>query len=380
MVSLDSVKIIDGHAHPFLMEKEGEDFSLYWSTSLLPGAGPNNKNTLTYRMMIETLKPVLGLEPSTGDEKVIARRNELYQSDMKAYLSLLFDEAGLETVLADMGYPTEVFSGYSVDFEQFSAFMPTTTKAVVRIEPLVFALIGQGLGPAEFFKAFDRMLEEEISRLRPVALKTVIAYLTGLKVTRFGPQEVEKSFLAFSADQNDFEAAKPFLNSLVFQTVAKCREKDLPLQMHTGFGNAPLLDVSRSNPSLLYGFLNDPEVSGVKLVLLHAGYPYVREMAYLVNNYPNAWVDISQVTQFTGVGLEAVLTDLLAMVPVDKIMYGSDGLGVPELYWWPAIQIRKCLPLTLDRFLEQGLITEPLAEEIGRGILRENSLKLYGLE
>jgi len=377
MLDLNQVKIIDNHCHPYLKEKEAKDFRSYWSTSLLEGAALNNMNTMTYKMMLKSLKSILDLHASADEETVVARRNDLYNDDPDSYTSMLLNEAGLELLMADIGFPSVGFAGYSIRFDEFAGSMPLPIKPIIRVDNVMLDLINPDLSFKEFLDVFDHTLEKEISTQNPVALKTVIAYLVSLEVKKCTLREIEDSYRKFQADPSDMFEAAPLFFHAVYTAVEKCSKHNLPLQIHTGFGNAPFLNVVKSNPALLFHFLNDPEVHNVKVVLLHSGYPYVRETAYLVNNYPNLWVDISQVTQYTSVGLDSLLTDLLAMAPVNKILYGSDGLGIPELFWWPAIQIRRCLSNILNTFVEQDLVDEHSALEIGKGILRDNALDLY---
>ena len=60
------------------------------------------------------------------------------------------------------------------------------------------------------------------------------------------------------------------------------------MQIHTGFGDKDL-DLRLSSPLHLRRVLEDPAFAALKLVLLHASYPFCREAGYLANVYAQVW-------------------------------------------------------------------------------------------
>ena len=60
----------------------------------------------------------------------------------------------------------------------------------------------------------------------------------------------------------------------------------MPVQIHTGFGDADL-DLREANPLHLRPLLESGRYANVPFVLLHASYPYVRELGYLAAIYAN---------------------------------------------------------------------------------------------
>lgn len=65
-------------------------------------------------------------------------------------------------------------------------------------------------------------------------------------------------------------------------------------------------------------------------MLLHAGYPFVREAAYLASVYSQVYVDIGLAVPFLSVaGMRGVLQQLLELSPVSKLMYSSDAHMIP---------------------------------------------------
>ena len=69
----------------------------------------------------------------------------------------------------------------------------------------------------------------------------------------------------------------------------------------------------------------------------------MEEAGYLANQYPNIYIDISELNPFMSIGVERKLLSLLEMSPTTKIMYGSDGVVIPELFWISSIKELKSI-------------------------------------
>ena len=105
------------------------------------------------------------------------------------------------------------------------------------------------------------------------------------------------------------------------------------MQFHTGFGDSDA-DLRVANPIHLRAIIEAfPEVP---LVLLHAGWPYYREMAHLAAIYPNVWADLSLAIPFATVGIPTMLRDMIGMAPVSKLLFATDAFTMPDIYWLAA--------------------------------------------
>jgi predicted TIM-barrel fold metal-dependent hydrolase len=167
--------------------------------------------------------------------------------------------------------------------------------------------------------------------------------------------------------------SKPVLDHLLPVAAAWAAAYGLPLQLHTGFGDRDL-DLRLANPLHLRPLLEGGALARGPVVLLHAGYPYVRAAAYLASVYPNVYVDVSLAAPLlAGPGLVRVLEDLLALAPVTKVLYGSDAWGIPEWFWLAARATRRALAEAL------AWLPESEARWAARRILRDNAAALYRL-
>lgn len=68
---------------------------------------------------------------------------------------------------------------------------------------------------------------------------------------------------------------------------------------------------------------------------------------------------------------------LLERAPLDKVMYGSDGVMFPEISWFAHGRFRVQLTRLLNRMIEEGCLTEPRARQVARMICFDNALDCY---
>lgn len=69
----------------------------------------------------------------------------------------------------------------------------------------------------------------------------------------------------------------------------------------------------------------------------------------------------------------------LGAAPFSKVMYSSDGVGIPEMHWMGAIEGRHAIGTVLGEMVDAGELDEDAAGVAGRMILNVNAARLYGL-
>ncbi len=389
MIDLSEYPVVDGHCHPFLPEKEEGEFHDFFNLSTLSIPKTHMENTVLYRRVIKELARVLN-SPFDFDE-VIRKRKEEYSRDPKGYISKLFEEAKIDMLLVDMGYPSEEYTGYSVPLEKFKELVGCKIQCIYRLEPLLFRIFKESPPFDEMFDRYMESLEQAIKKEGYVGFKSVIAYVFGLKIHKTDENTARESYERlrekrlltvplFEKDPKALKDEKILRDYLVWEGIRKSVELNVPFQIHTGMGDSPYIDVRDANPLHLFEVITDEELRKAKLVLVHAGYPFVEEAGFLANNYPNVYVDLSEMFPFVAAGMKDTLYRLLYMAPVTKIMYGSDGYNIPELFWISAIWGKEAISEALDQLVKSEAIDEDYAYKAGRLILSENTIKLYGLQ
>jgi hypothetical protein len=126
--------------------------------------------------------------------------------------------------------------------------------------------------------------------------------------------------------------------------------------------------------------LADSRYAGVPIVLLHMGYPYVRESAFLANLYPDVYVDLSLALPLLRPVVPQLMRELLALAPAIKLLYGSDAHSQPEMFWLRARYDRWSLGKILTDWIDDDTLEEHEALEIAQRICFRNALELYRLD
>jgi len=126
--------------------------------------------------------------------------------------------------------------------------------------------------------------------------------------------------------------------------------------------------------------LQRPDYHGMPVVLLHECYPYTRQGGYLATVYDNVYLDLSYGIPLLGYGEMLSFTrQALGVAPSSKLMYSSDGIGVPELHWISALDGRRAIGQALGEMVSYGELNLSDAQAAGESILRYNATRLYGL-
>jgi hypothetical protein len=385
-LSFSSVPVVDAHCHPFLPEKETRAFEAYLTLSDIPQRREDLTSTMLYRMVMRELSRVLRV---CGEKKIIVERQKRIKSDPSGYIRMLFDEAGLETLLVDSGYPFKEFVGYEIDLDDFSEMVGREVREIFRLEVAIHELLKGLISYDQAVEDFRTQIVEAVSG-GCIALKSVIAYRTGLAVRNWEEGIAKRSWGEIVSMVRDGKKPGVVLsernerNRSVYDTflmtgLEEARQLGVPLQIHTGMGDSPSMDLRNADPSLLYDLLQNPVAREASIVLTHGGYPYMEEAAFLTNAYPNVYIDLSETIPFVSVGLRGRLLGLLEMAPTTKIMYGSDGFNIPELYWFSAIQTKRVLTSTLCELTRHEGLEEEDAAFIGENFLAGNARRLYRL-
>jgi predicted TIM-barrel fold metal-dependent hydrolase len=214
-----------------------------------------------------------------------------------------------------------------------------------------------------------------------VALKSIAAYRSGLEISSASYEQARCCFYELRANQAGESlrlSAKLLIDFLLAEALRIAVRHHLPLQLHCGFGDADL-DLRRANPLHLKALLDEPAFRQVPVVLLHAGYPFVREAGYLAAIYSRVYVDFGLALPFLSVaGMKSVLQQLLELTPITKLLYSSDAHMIPEHFYLGAKWGREALAEVLEGAVRDGDLTVAEAESAAERILLENALELYG--
>ena len=371
-MDLSELPVVDGHCHPLLATPWTVDRAtlLDLLTEGRPGTmHAHVPHTGYYRRVVAGLAERFGVEPTI--ETVLTRRAAIGGEIAPAMVK----DARIEHLLVDTGYPAT--GGMSLD--DMRRVMPCAIHEVFRIERCAERLLARAASCDALLRAFEDELVAAADRC--VAFKTIVAYRAGLAVKAWPRDAVAAAHASAVARVRDGHVRlteKPLLDTLVLTTLDVAQRTGRPVQVHSGFGD-PDIDLPLANPALLRSVLESPAGESVTIVLLHMSYPYHRDAAYMTSVWPEVHLDLSLALPFLGPAAAGPLSEVLALAPASKLMYGSDVSALPELFALSATWGRAALGEALDALVARGDASAADARAIAAMILADNARALYRL-
>jgi predicted TIM-barrel fold metal-dependent hydrolase len=324
--------LIDHHCHAVAREAldRGTLESFLTESDRPPPAGCTTFDSLLGIAVRQRCGPVLGLPAGADPGEYVARRAELGGEEANRRL---LGAVGLEALLVDTGLAGADLLGLA----ELGRLSGATAFEVVRLEAVAEEVAASGVGAAEFEGAFGEALRRRV--VDAVAVKSIVAYRHGLDFDARPPSSASVAaaasrWLSRGGGRVDDEV---LLRHLLWEGLAT----GLPMQLHTGFGD-PDLELARSDPALLTGFLRACAGAGSPVMLLHC-YPYHRHAAYLAAVMPHVYMDVGLAIPHVGRRSGAVLAETLELAPFHKLLYSSDAYGLAELYLLGAVLFREAL-------------------------------------
>ena len=306
--------------------------------------------------------------------EAVARSRSARANDFDQYVRELFENADLRGLVMDGGYPALP----EKDMKRF----PVEVVKVFRLETFINDLLSKHDSFGEFCSAFEAGIKNAVRKQEFVALKTIVAYRTGLKIRRVEEKDAKKDFIAAKRKRAGIAWFGPKVKTLRDYLIVKALELsislDVPMQIHTGVGDYDIL-LDQCDPGLLYDLLKDDELRHATVVLVHSGFPDNQNAAFMASVLPNVFLDFSLTIPFLNPLSHERLKEMLEITPSSKIMYGSDGFNIPEIFWFSAKVGKRALEKCFTRFAEEKLFDEDEIYQKAGQILSENATQLYRL-
>jgi hypothetical protein len=392
MVDVAHLSVVDVHCHPFLNRGavSAEDFTdltafgggsrrymeeggVAWTASVRDELQRAKRNTIYFKRMTLDLARFFEIEADL--DAVLAARNMAVAEGYSNYVSRLYGDAGIEALLCDFGVPLPM-----LDVEQVQEELPVEVVPIFRIEPLIAELLRADVGWDEFKRRYDDTIAAALTTKGFRGVKSIIAYRTGLDVSPLA-RTPDQGLQALDAIRRGLGGGsmKKLRDHLLCRALELCMEHDVPMQIHTGMGDFEV-NLVLCRPAYLMDLLRFPVYRACRVLLVHAGFPYHREAAYMANVLPRVYVDLSEGIPFAGNAADDIVRDVLAMAPLNKVCYGSDGYALPEINYTSAKLGKQALKKALDGLVADGMLSAADAQEAAGLILAGNARELYCLE
>ncbi len=407
-----SIAAFDNHAHPVLpppRETTDRDFDALPVDNMEPQTDP-----VAWRLDSPQLPAAWralwdfqGLAPldAEGMKRLDAARGKVRAREGLHYDEWVLDQAGISVMLANrvaMGpgvapprfrwAPYEDALLFPLDTTRLAAESPDK-KLFFPLEERVRArylqLVGMGTIPLTLDGYLAKVVLPTLKRQHTegaIAAKFEIAYLRGFDFSNPALDEARPIYAKYARNGTPGPAEYKLLQDFLFRTIVReCGRLGMVVHLHAMSGGGSYFGIAGGNPMLLEPIFNDPRLRGVKFVLLHGGWPFVREAGALLQK-PNVYLDLSQqALTFPPRTLAGWLREWLETYP-DKVLYGTDGypfsaaMGWEESTWIANHNAREALGLALSGMLQDGEISRERAEKIAGDVLHASAERLYGMQ
>lgn len=378
-ITLRDVQAVDVHAHPYVANEQpytSQDFIRRLSLSVLPEQmhsgrvssplSPYPGSIMWMQILIRRLARYFACEPTLAE--VVRQRNER-AGDFQAYTRELFADAKITGVVADFGYPTPM-----LDRQAYAELCNARIWEVYRIEPVMVRLRKEAESFAAFAELYRADLRNALQRADVVGLKSIIAYRSGLEVMEKNEQAASEQWPEFLADER--AEAKALRDYCLHIAMEECTAASKVMHIHTGVGDGDVV-LPKASPSFLLSMLRTKAYAETKVHLVHGGYPWVEEAAFIVSILPNVYMDISLQNPFIGHGVKRILSQVFEFAPFDKVMYGSDAFTVPEMNWLGVHLFKECFEQVLQSWVASDYVDAETARYIGEMVLYRNFESVY---
>jgi uncharacterized protein len=376
-IDLTHIPLADNHCHGIYHTQGPMDLSS-WRQHFTESRDPAMRSThvattLFYRRLLHAMAEFFGCE-AKEDTVLAARQKHDDRSLIRNYLQA----ANFDVLFLDKGYPSPDSVLSDVEHAMLAG---CRVAPMLRVELLMQDLIAKYSTLSDVIEALEVALYDVRSQ-GYVALKSIVAYRTGLDICIWNNDEIDAAFVEarrlVQVHGKVRLMQKPLLDTLLHVTFAEAARQELPIQFHTGYGDTDA-DMLLANPLHLRAVLERKEYRAMPIVLLHASYPYTRQGAYLATVYGHVYLDLSYGIPFLGYNEMLQFTRAaFDVAPSSKLLYSSDGVGVPEIHWLSARDGRSILGEVLGERVENRELDVAEAEAVGVAVLRDNALRLYG--
>ncbi|MFC7392856.1 amidohydrolase family protein [Scopulibacillus cellulosilyticus] len=378
-LNLSQIKTIDVHCHPFIANQEPytpEEFLKKLSLSVIPDmfkAGEKGTLKRIYpgmnmymQITLKKLAEFFSCKPFLRD--VVEKRNEMAQ-DFSKYTKLLFQDAHLQGLLVDFGYPTPQISR-----NEFKALTGVPQWEIHRIELVMDQLREECTEFGEFIEKYRDNLRQALNKKHMLGLKSIIAYRSGLEIGEKDENAARKQYEDFH--HNERAKAKSFRDFCLHIAMEECTRANKVMHIHTGVGDGEVV-LPKASPSLLIDMLRDKKYKDTKVHFVHGGYPWMEEAGFIASILPNVYLDISLQNPFMGHGVERIISQIFETAPFDKVMYGSDAFTVPEMNWLGVLLFKECFERVLNDWMKKDYMDKEMAQEVAEGVLFRNFENCY---
>lgn len=406
------IRAIDNHAHPLAVTAAGQPEDSEYDALTLDEMEPSPVPVRVHSDNPEWQDVWQRLWQYRGDGRsgeplkaLLAAKARVASAHGAGHPAWVLDQAGIETMFANrvaMGvgltaprfrwvsfvdalmYPlnNEAPRRLNADYKSFYACED-------RLLHRYFAESHVASAPATLAEYLSTVITATLERQKrdgAVAVKFEAAYLRSLEFASVPEAQAAPIYARYVRGGEPPAAEYTALQDFLFRYIAREAGRiGLAVHIHSTGGVGGYYSLRTASPLLLESAFNDPALRKTTFVIIHGGWPYVKEVALLTLK-PNVYADFSGQTWLTYPReMAGTLRSWLEMAP-EKVLFGTDAAPfAPEVSWEETAWLftnsaRRALAIALAGMIRDGEISHDRALELARRVLRDNAIKLYKLQ
>ncbi|KAK7392504.1 hypothetical protein VNO78_20945 [Psophocarpus tetragonolobus] len=378
---VEEIELVDGHSHNIVAFDSKAISSFVQAFTVGAFADADSlafaQSSLSFKRSLRDVAELYGTEVYLEGVEEYRRA-----SGIEAITSTCLSAAKFSAILIDDGI--EMDKRFEIEWHK--KFGPLVGR-ILRTERVAEQILEQGLPDGSPW-TLDSFTEAYVSNITVTvakeiySLKTIAAYYGGLEmnlnVTKTDAEESLRQVL--SAGKPIFLLNyRDLVDYLFLQTLEIALSYDLPVQIHTGFGDR-ILDLRKSNPLHFRSVLEDKRYSKCRFVLLHTSHPFSKEASYLASAYSQVYLDFGlAIPKLSIHGMITAVKDLLNLAPIQKVMFSTDAYTFPETFYLGAKNSREVIFSVLRDACIDGELLLPEAIEAAKDLLARNAIRFYKL-
>lgn len=374
--AIERAELVDAHAHNIVALDSGVHFLSCFSEATGEEALSYVPHTINFKRSLREISELYGTESSLPAVQEFRR-----SSGLEVITATCFKGARISTLLIDDGLELDK----KQEIKWHEKFVPSVGR-ILRIERLAEQILDEEspLGTTWTLDAFTEKFVQKLKSLsgEVVGYKSIAAYRSGLDInTKVTVEQAEKGLYdVLRAGSPVRIANKNFIDHVFTCALEVALCFDLPIQIHTGFGDKDL-DLRLSNPLHLRNVLEDKRFNKSRLVLLHASYPFTKEASYLASVYPQVYLDFGlAIPKLSFHGMISSVKELLDLAPTRKVMFSTDGCAFPEAFYLGAKKAREVVFSVLQDACIGGDLSIQDAVAAVKDIFADNAIEFYKIK
>ncbi|KAL0426443.1 UNVERIFIED_CONTAM: protein fluG [Sesamum latifolium] len=370
---VETAELVDAHAHNIVALDSAFPF-LNCFAEATGAALSDVPHTISFKRSLKEIAELYGSKSSLDAVQEYRSR-----SGLESVTAKCLEAARISAVLIDDGL--ELDKKHEIEWHK--GFVPFVGR-ILRIERVAKKILDEGIagGRTWTLDSFTEIFVDCLKSYPFDSLVNIAAYRSGLEInTNVSAKDAQEGL-------NDvLRAGKPvritnknLIDHIFVHALEIAQSFDLPMQIHTGFGDKDL-DLRLSNPLHLRNLLEDSRFSRCRIVLLHASYPFSKEASYLASVYPQVYLDFGlAVPKLSFYGMLSSVKELLELAPIKKVMFSTDGCGFPESFYLGAKKAREIVFAVLRDACIDGDLSIPEALQAAKDIFSVNARQLYKIK